>query len=274
MKKPVQNIFQQGVSFFREIFDKKYMIYELSKDDFNKQYLGSFLGIFWAFFDPLAFMAILWFVFSVGLRVGRTENVPFVAYLFTGLIAYNFFQNAVGASPGIIRSYAFVVNKVNFRSSILPIVKAISALAVHLVFVIIVMGVLVASHVPPSRFWFQIIYYLFAMVFLILGFSWLLSALGVFVKDIGNVVSIILRFGFWLTPIFWPISMIPDKYLIFLKLNPVFYLVQGYRESFIYGVWFWEHPLYTLYFWIFSFVIFVLGVFVFRRLRPHFADVL
>jgi len=83
-----------------------------------------------------------------------------------------------------------------------------------------------------------------------------------------------LKMLFWMTPIFWNIDMLPVRFRFFLKLNPLFYIVQGYRESFIYKVPFWTHPYYALYFWGLSLIIFILGVLVFKRLRPHFADVL
>jgi lipopolysaccharide transport system permease protein/teichoic acid transport system permease protein len=142
------------------------------------------------------------------------------------------------------------------------------------VFVLIVSGILLLSGISPSLYWLQALYYLVAVLFLVLGLSWLLSSLGVFVKDIAHVIAIFLRFGFWLTPIFWNIDMIPERFQIYLKINPIFYIVQGYRESFIYKVPFWEHPVYAVYFWGLSCVILVLGILVFRRLRPHFADVL
>jgi len=106
------------------------------------------------------------------------------------------------------------------------------------------------------------------------GLSWITSSLVIFVKDVGQVVTIILQFGFWLTPILWNVKMIPEKYQILMKLNPAYYLTEGYRNSFMYGIWFWEYPRWTFGFWIFTGVIFILGAIIFLKLRPHFADVL
>jgi lipopolysaccharide transport system permease protein/teichoic acid transport system permease protein len=91
----------------------------------------------------------------------------------------------------------------------------------------------------------------------------------------GQIVSMVLQFLFWMTPIFWSAKILPIKYLNMVKLNPVYYIVEGYRESFIYHVWFWEsHYELTAYFWIVTGAILIFGAVVFRRLRPHFADVL
>jgi lipopolysaccharide transport system permease protein/teichoic acid transport system permease protein len=128
---------------------------------------------------------------------------------------------------------------------------------------------------PPDLHYLQVFYYLFAAIALLLGLSWLTSSLIIFMRDIGQLVAMVLQFAFWLTPIFWSAKILPVKYVNLIKLNPVYYLVEGYRESFIYKVWFWEgHYMLTLYYWIVTGCIFVLGAVVFRRLRPHFADVL
>jgi lipopolysaccharide transport system permease protein/teichoic acid transport system permease protein len=265
---------KNGLNFLKEIYEKKALIYELSKRDFKQRYVGSFLGLFWAFIEPLVMMLIMWFVFSIGFKAKPGGDIPFVAYLFTGLIAFNFIQDTLGASSNVIRSYSYLVQKVKFRVSILPILKINSALILHLVFIVIVMSILIISGIRPSIYWFQAIYYLAASWFLILGMSWLLSAIGVFVRDITHIVAIFLRLGFWVTPIFWNIKMIPEQYRIYLKINPIFYIVQGYRDSFLYQIPVWSHPFYNFYFWCFAFMMFFVGVFVFLRLRPHFADVL
>ncbi|NPA82501.1 MAG: ABC transporter permease, partial [Epsilonproteobacteria bacterium] len=96
----------------------------------------------------------------------------------------------------------------------------------------------------------------------------------IFFKDMGEIVTMLLQFGFWMTPIFWSIDIVPKEYQFFLKLNPMYYIVEGYRDTFIHKVWFWQHPYLTLYFWIIALSVFAGGAIIFRKLRPHFADVL
>ncbi|MEQ8171616.1 MAG: ABC transporter permease, partial [Candidatus Eremiobacterota bacterium] len=95
-----------------------------------------------------------------------------------------------------------------------------------------------------------------------------------FIRDLSQVIGVILQFFFWLTPIFWSLKMVPEKMHWFFKMNPVYYITEGYRETFIYKIWFWEHPCLMLYFWGFTLTVFVLGALIFRKLRPHYADVL
>lgn len=249
-------------------------MYDLTRRDFKNRYTGSFLGLLWAFLEPLAMMGIMWAVFSIGLRVKPKGDIPFVAYLFTGQTAYNLFFAAVASSSNVIREFSFLVKKVKFRVAILPIVKINSAIILHLIFLLIVIAILLINKIPITIYWFQSLYYMCSCIFLLLGLGWLLSALGVFIRDITHVVQILLNFGFWLTPIFWDAKMVPEQYKVFLFLNPMYYIVQGYRDSFLYQIPFWQHPYQTCYFWSLALALLLTGILVFKKLRPHFADVL
>lgn len=268
-------LIQEGIQFIGEIYERRQQIYNLTRRDFTDRYTGSFLGLVWAFIEPLAMMCIMWAVFNYGFRAqGSSAGVPFIAYLFTGMTAYNFFQGTIGPSASSILGYSFLVKKIKFRIAILPIVKINSAIILHLIFLLILIPIIWISGVKPTIYWFQALYYMIALTFLMLGLSWFLSAVGVFIKDIAHIVQILLTFGFWMTPIFWNIEMIPEEYRIYLFLNPLLYIVQGYRDSFLYSTPFWEHPIFTLYYWGLSGTVFIVGIFVFKKLRPHFADVI
>jgi lipopolysaccharide transport system permease protein/teichoic acid transport system permease protein len=125
-----------------------------------------------------------------------------------------------------------------------------------------------------SFYFFQFFYYLFCLTVLALGLGWAVSALNVFIRDIGQIVGVILQIGFWATPIFWDIQIMPEDIRFMFKLNPMFYIIQGYRESFIYFSPFWNHPFQTLYFWGVTLFLFVIGALIFQKLKPQFADAL
>jgi lipopolysaccharide transport system permease protein/teichoic acid transport system permease protein len=268
------SLISEGMQFITEVYERRGQIHDLTRRDFKDRYSGSFLGLMWAFLEPLAMMSIMWAVFNLGLKVKPSGDIPFVAYLFTGQVAYNFFADAVGASAGVIRAYSFLVKKVKFRIAILPIVKINSAIIIHGIFLFIIMAIIWANGITPHLYWLQVIYYMFSLLSLLLGLSWLFSAMGVFVKDIANVIQIFITFGFWLTPIFWDKAMVPPQYQVYLCLNPMFYIVQGYRDSFLYHVPFWAHPINTAYFWGVTLLALLSGILVFKKLRPHFADIL
>ena len=158
--------------------------------------------------------------------------------------------------------------------SILPVVKLVGTFVTHSIFLLLLMVLILLYGMPFSIYWFQALYYFGAMSVLVLGLSWIFSSINVFARDTGQIVSIILQFGFWGTPIFWDIGIMPEKIQFIIKLNPMYYIVQGYRESFIYFIPFWKHLELTIYFWTVAIFLFIIGALIFRRLRPHFADVL
>ena len=112
------------------------------------------------------------------------------------------------------------------------------------------------------------------MVVLALGISWITAALNVFIRDVGQVVAVALQMGFWATPIFRDIQMMPSKIQAVFKYNPMYYIVQGYRESFIYFAPFWHHPIQILYFWFVAISFFISGALISKKLKPQFPDVL
>ena len=124
--------------------------------------------------------------------------------------------------------------------------------------------------------WIQVIYYSFAASMLALGIGYFTCAVNVFFKDMAQIVGICLQFGMWMVPIMYQESMFADIpfVLTLLKFNPFYYIVAGYRDSILTGHWFFERPTMTLYFWVVTLVIFFVGLKVFKRLRPHFSDVL
>ena len=127
------------------------------------------------------------------------------------------------------------------------------------------------SH-KPTFFYFQGFYYTFALMLLCLGTGWIFSALSVFFKDMIQIVNIIIQVGFWISPILWSHEEMDPMILKFMKINPMYYIINGYRESFLYEVPFWEHPYQTIYFWILTLVLLVIGGYIFVRTKSHFAD--
>lgn len=262
------------IGFFRDFIANQKLIIELSKKDFKAKYLGSYLGILWAFVQPTVTIIIFWFIFQVGFKSMPVENFPFILWFAAALIPWNFFADSLMNGTQSITENSYLVKKVVFRVSILPLIKIYSALYVHLFFIVFLIIMFLVYGYYPDWYYLQILYLLPATFVLCLGLTWLTSALVIFLKDIGHIIAMVLQFGFWLTPIFYTLSIVPEKAQFFFKLNPMYYIVEGYRGAFVYKVWFWERPDLTIYYWLVTFAVLLVGVLVFRRLRPHFADVL
>jgi lipopolysaccharide transport system permease protein/teichoic acid transport system permease protein len=261
-------------AFLVNIIKSRSILKSLIKNDFKQRYLGSFLGIAWAFIQPTITILIFWFVFQVGFKSQPVSNYPFILWLISGMIPWFFFADSLQNATHSVMGNSFLVKKVVFQVNILPLVKIASSLFVHLFFIVFMFVMFVLYGYTPDLYWLQIFYYLFATIILVLGLSWISSSLIVFLKDVGEFIAMILQFGFWLTPIFWNLSIVPQKYQYLLKLNPLLYITEGYRDAMINKVWFWEHPNMSIYFWVVTLVMLVGGMLVFRKLRPHFADVL
>lgn len=261
-------------NFLKAIFQNRVLLWSLTKNDFKQRYLGNFLGIMWAFIQPTVMILIFWFVFQVGFKSQPVGDVPFILWLLAGMIPWFFFAEGLSSGTSSIVTNNFLVKKVVFRVSLLPIVSLMSALVIHLFFIFFMMAMFLYYGYSPELYWLQIPYYLFAMTVLLLGLSWLTSSAVVFFKDIGQFVAMIIQFGFWLTPIFWSMKMVPERYQWIIELNPMVYIIKGYRDSMINHQWFWQDLNMILYFWLVTGLMFILGGLTFKRLRPHFADVL
>lgn len=260
--------------FLRDIFKSKRLLIDLAKNDFKSRYLGNYLGILWAFVQPTVMIIIFWFVFQVGFKSMPVDNFPFILWLMAGMVPWFFFAESLQSATNSILSNSFLVKKVVFRVSLLPIIQIISALAIHIFFILFMFGMFLYYGYSPTIYWLQIIYYMFCTIVLVLGLSWLTSSIIVFFRDLGQIISMIIQFGFWLTPIFWSMKILPPQYHDIIKYNPAYYIVEGYRDSLIYNTWFWERADLSIQFWIITLLFFFGGAVVFRKLRPHFADVL
>ena len=264
------------MNYIKEIISNRKLIANLSFNDFKTNYAGSFLGIVWAFIQPLITIFVYWFAFQVGLRSQDVGNFPFALWFMAGLIPWFFFSDGLNGGTNALIDYSYLVKKVVFNIDILPLVKVISAVFVHIFFIVFLLIMYALYGYYPDLYSLQILYYSLCLFLLVLGLSYITAPLVVFFRDLGQIVNIILQVGVWMTPILWNIDtmQVSDTIKKLLKLNPVYYVVQGYRDALINKAGFWEHPWLTLYFWLFTLLAFFIGTRLFKKLRLHFADVL
>lgn len=270
----IKRLLKEIYDFGSFIITKRQMLFELSKNDFKSRFSDSYFGSFWAFIQPLVSIMVYWFVFEVGFKSPPIDNVPFTLWFAPAYISWIAFSETVIYTSTCLSEYSYLVKKVNFRISILPIIKIISGIFMHAFFIVFLFVINIIYGKPVDLLWFQCIYYAFAMSILIFGIGMLLSCITIFFRDITYIIQVILQIGFWLTPIFYSANNIPQSIMNILQLNPMYYIITGYRDSFIYGTPFYEHTIMTLYYWIVTTIILALGIYLFNKIRPHFADVL
>lgn len=241
------------------------------------RYRGSVGGLSWSLVQPMAMLFVYTFVFSVVFRARWTAQnevagVSFAVVLFVGLIVQGLFAECVGRAPGLIVSHATFVKKVVFPIEILPIVAMGSALFHSAVsFVVLFAAMLIAGN--PFHWTILLTPLVLApFVLLTLGLSWFLAGLGVFLRDIGQMIGLVVTALLFLSPVFYPLSAIPEGYRILIQLNPLTFPVEQARDVLIWG----KPPSWSglaLYFAV-SWAIALLGFAWFQKIRKGFADVL
>ena len=265
----------------REFYKDRKLIKKLALNDFKTRYAGSYLGIVWAFIQPVVTVLVYWIVFEKGLKQGtdivtQGIQVPYLLHLMSGLVPWFFFSEALMNGTTSLLEYNYLVKKVVFKISILPFIKIIAASFIHIFFVCFMLLVTMCYGIHPTVYWLQLIYYSFCLFMLVLATSYSTCSIVIFFRDLTQLISIGLQVGMWATPILWNISILANHPVLafIFKLNPVYYIVNGYRGS-LYGEEFiWQSPWLTLYYWALVLVLFVAGRIIFKRLKPHFADVL
>ncbi len=258
----------------KDIYEKRQLIWTLAKADFKKRFIGSYMGIFWVFMQPVVSIVIYYFVFQIGFKSNPVEDMPYVLWLMPGIIPWFFFNDALQGGVGTLISYKHLVKKMVFRIDILPVMKVVSSLIIHVIFIFVLLAAFLLFGERPSLWWIQSFYYLFCNIMLVMGLVYLTAAINAFIKDMGQIVNILLQFGFWLAPIMWDISMMPESIHWILRLNPFTYIVDGFRDCFVYHTGFWTKPEWGIYFWVFICIVFVGGIKLFKRMEPQFADVI
>jgi len=260
----------------KELYQSRHLIWKLAKNDFKKRYAGSYLGAVWAMVQPVVTVAMYYVVFDVIMGTGNAmvPDKPYVLFLTAGLVPWFYFSEALNSGTNALLEYNYLVKKVVFKISVLPIIKIIAATFIHVFFAVVMLVIAAIYGYYPNIYMIQLIYYSFCLFIFVLGLCYSTCAIMVFFKDIGQIISILLQIGMWATPILWDINSMSLTVQMFVKINPLVYIVNGYRSAIFEKSWFWEDFYSTMYFWIVTVVIFGVGALVFKRLKVHFSDVL
>ncbi len=248
-----------------------WLISQLTKRDFMQRYKGTFLGILWPILYSLLFLSIFSFVFTVVLSV-RWGSSPGngALMIFCGLVPHLFISEVMGRSPMTIVGAANFVKKVRFPIEFLPIVAVNSAYIICLINVVLLLlfGFVTDQATAlsiPIMLMLLIPLYLFAA-----SVSWILSALGVYFRDISQIAPVVVQLMMFMAPVFYPVSNIPENIRAVFYLNPLTYFVESFRDAlagnFDVKAWLIVVTVYA--------ILAIISSVVFRRLRPAFGDLL
>ena len=259
----------------QSLWRNRKLIRSMVRRDILARYRGSFGGALWTFLNPLLLMATYAFVFGVVLKTrfgGDSSGLGYVLYFLAGMLPWLAFSEAVGRSPYVILEYRNFVKKLVFPIETLPANLVISGAVTEAVaLAIFVIGLLLARHmVPISVLWLPAL--MIPQLLLTAGLCWFLAALGIFLRDLGQIMGFVLTLWFFLTPICYPETNLPAGAMKLLSMNPIYVLVRGYRAIFLENR---APDLVSLAaLWLASVVLAVLGYAWFHRLRKSFADVI
>lgn len=266
------------VRMVRDLWKYAELVFRLTSQEVVQRYRGSFLGIVWSFITPILMLAVYAFVFSIvfqarwGELAGSPRPGEFALTLFAGLIPFNVFAEVVNRAPSIVLSVPNYVKKVVFPLEILPVVAVASAVVHSLISsgILLIASLLFFGYVPPTVILLPLAY--LPLVFLTLGLGWFLASLGVYVRDVGQVIGVLTQVLLFLSPIFYPVSAVPERLRFVLYANPLTAILSGFRRTMLWGV----APAWGTWaaLTLGTAVIAVLGYAWFMQTKKGFADVM
>lgn len=265
---------QAIIIFGKKLIAYRRVVFSLAVRSFQSRYIGTGGGIIWSIIQPLATVFIFWIVFSIGFKAKGPNGIPFVLYYMTAFLPWNFVSEVLNASTNTVITNRHLVKKMVFPTETLPIVEIMVATVSHLILLAFTILLLFIHGTIPGLGGLQVIYAYLCAVVLSLGLGWLLAATNVFHRDISQSFATLLNFWFWVTPVVWSVDMVPEKWRPLLMFNPMFHVVESYRDALLYNRPVWSDTSQLLIFWVIVILLGVGGAYVFRRLKPEFADVL
>lgn len=276
---PAQRIpLNQGIlaipyNFVYKLVLQRHLIWTFVVRDLKSRYVGSFMGFFWSVIHPLVLLVSYYFVFSIVFNIRpnleRIDN--FAVFLFCGILPWLYFQDTLMRACTSVLDNGNLIRKTLFPSQILPVVLVLSNLVTHLVGFAILLVLLLYLGVLD---WTVLLVplYLALLILFSLGLGWLLAAAQVFFRDTAQILSVVMVFWFWFTPIFYQIEMVPEAFRPWIRLNPMSHVILGYRRLLLEGRLPEAESLLWLAVW--SAIVFLAGGLVFRTAKREFADVL
>lgn len=269
--------FLNPVTMARNLYRHRSLIKQFAWRDFVSRYKGSFLGVFWSFITPLMMLAVYAFVFSVIFKSkwnAKTDQsqLDFALTLFCGLTVFNIFAEAVTRAPALILAYPNYVKKVVFPLEVLPVAALGTSLlnAAVSIAILLVAQLIINQAVSQTILLFPLVLIPFCAA--TLGITWFLSSLGVFIRDIGQAVGVLVTMLLFVSGVFFSPTAIPKEFEFVVNLNPLISILEESRRTLMWGLYpNWEWLLSAC---IGSIVIMMLGYAWFMRTKKAFADVI
>lgn len=262
----------------KENFINIYRIISISSYELKADVRDTKLGILWNFLNPIIQLATFWIVFGIGIRGGRAVgNVGYLPWMLVGMSVWFFVSPCITQGVSCIYSKRNIITKMKFPVSILPTTVVMKELFNHVCMLILILTTLILRGHRPNRFWLLIFYYMFCAICFCISLNLITSVLNMFTRDVAKMVKACMRMLMYLTPILWTLDSMALQHptlVTILKMNPLYYIVEGYRGSLFFYDGFWNHPAQTVYFWGLVLIMFVSGSMLMYKFRTKFIDMM
>ncbi|MFD1429517.1 ABC transporter permease [Lacticaseibacillus mingshuiensis] len=259
----------------KEQFGNLGMIFRISRYDEHAEYQSHYLGLAWEILNPIIQVGVYYLVFGMGLRGNRSVNgVPFIAWMLIGMSAWLFMNTSMNRSSKSITGKLYVISKMQFPVSTLPSVTIVSNLTAYWAMLAVAVFSVLVSGVPITIYWLQFFYYFICMIAFTFAMAIFSATMTVLVRDYQFILQSILRVMLYLSGAIWNLtgSGLPPKLVKFLQLNPIYYVINGYRSAFLSDGLIWENKKATLLFWLITSIILVIGCHLHVKFRARFVD--
>ncbi|WEG73784.1 ABC transporter permease [Vagococcus intermedius] len=254
------------------------IIRRISKYEEKATYQSHYLGLVWQFLNPAIQIGIYYLVFGLGVNQGKqVDGVPFIIWMLIGIIAWFFISSSIlGCSNSIYRQVG-MVSKMKFPVSILPSVNITSNFVSYRAMMALLIVAMFFGGVTPSLYWLQYFYYFLCMIAFLFAFGILNATITVLVRDYHIMLQSILRLLFYVSGPIWNMKTMAqfqgkDTIVRILELNPIYYIIDGFRDSFLSKAWFWEKGSQTLLFWLIVGFLLIVGSHLHMKFRARFVD--
>jgi lipopolysaccharide transport system permease protein len=261
------------IKILKALWQYRAFILGLVARDFRAKYLNSVLGSLWAILNPLAQILVYTLIFSQIMQAklpGIDDTLGYSVYLVAGLLGWQFFAEVLGRMQNIFLEQSNLLTKANFPRTSLPLYVVLSASINYVILMLIFIGFLIITGRAPNISIIGIIPLLIIQQTFAIGLGIFLATLNVFFRDIAHGMGIVLQFWFWLTPIVYPVQIVPEKLNWILEINPMTWIIQGYQNIFLYGSWpIWEEGTVII---TIAGLFLILGYFTFVKLDKEMVD--
>lgn len=260
--------------FLHEINENRVVSHRLARFNVDNKWANSYLGSMWDYLEPLLFIIIYFLVFGLGFYQGSVEGQPYLLWLLTAIIPWFYIQSVYNRGLTSVKSQVNTLSKTKIPFSVAVILPLIEEFRRYVVMTIVFIGLLLLNGYHPSLYWLQVFYGIFAMVMMLVALNLINSTLTILIPDYKSAMMALFRIIFYSSGVIVNLNSPSMPYIVtaVLKLSPFNYVVNVFRDTFVYNQWFWQDMGHTIFFWGTISLLLFIGAFMHIRFRDSFAE--